>query len=136
VPMMNEQAGAITYCISPPVGNEELNMLFAAAWSGHTWRNFAPILAHSLAYVCAWQGNSLVGFVNLATDGGIHAFLLDTTVHPAQGRRGVGRRLVALATEEARRRGIQWLHVDYEAQLEPFYRACGFQVTAAGLLAL
>ena len=126
----------IVYRISPPVGNAELNALFAAAWPDHAARDFAPVLAHSLAYVCAWRGDALVGFVNVASDGGIHAFLLDTTVHPEQGRRGIGLRLVALATEEARRRGMEWLHVDYEPHLEPFYRACGFGPTAAGLIKL
>jgi GNAT superfamily N-acetyltransferase len=125
-----------TYRISPIVSNAELNALFAAAWEDHTPRDFAPILAHSLAYVCAYAGDDLAGFVNLAWDGGIHAFLLDTTVHPAQQRQGIGRHLVALAAEEARRRGMEWLHVDYEPHLEPFYRACGFQATAAGVIRL
>lgn len=132
--MIPSNAAAVTYRISPPVGNDELNALFAAAWPAHAWRDFAPILAHSLAYVCAYQSDTLVGFVNLAWDGGIHAFLLDTTVQPAQGRQGIGRRLVEIAAAEARRRGIEWVHVDYEPALDPFYRACGFQPTAAGLL--
>ena len=126
----------IIYLISPPVSNAELNALFAAAWPQHVARDFAPVLAHSLAYVCAYQGATLVGFVNVAWDGGIHAFLLDTTVHPAQGRRGIGRRLVEIAAAEARVRRMEWLHVDYEPHLEPFYRACGFEPTAAGLIGL
>ena len=134
---MNEpRTREIVYRISPPVGNAEINALFAAAWPHHAARDFMPVLAHSLAYVCAYQGDALVGFVNVASDGGVHAFLLDTTVHPEQGRQGVGRRLVALAAEEARRRGLEWLHVDYEPHLEPFYRACGFGPTAAGLMGL
>lgn len=137
---MNEQhsqaAEEVTYLISPPVGNDELNTLFAAAWFGHTLRDFTPILAHSLAYVCAYQGEVLVGFVNLAWDGGIHAFLLDTTVHPTQQQQGIGRRLVALAAEEARRCGMEWLHVDYEPHLDSFYRGCGFMPTAAGVMKL
>lgn len=126
-------APAVTYGISPPVGNDEMNALFAAAWEGHRARDFAPVLRHSLAYVCAYAGGDLVGFVNLAWDGGVHAFLLDPTVHPSLGRQGIGRQLVALAADEARRRGMEWLHVDYEPHLEPFYRACGFQPTLAGL---
>lgn len=133
---MTQSAPAASYQVSPPVGNDELNALFAAAWESHAPRDFTPILQHSLAYVCAYAGGELVGFVNLAWDGGIHAFLLDTTVHPAQGRQGIGRQLVALAAAEARRRGMEWLHVDYEPHLEPFYRACGFAPTSAGLIRL
>ena len=28
----------------------------------------------------------------------------------------------------------EWLHVDYEPQLAPFYEPCGFRPTAAGLM--
>lgn len=106
------------------------------AWDGHTSTDWAPILGRSLAYVCAWSGAALVGFVNLAWDGGIHAFVLDTTVHPAFQRRGIGAELVRHAAGVARERGIHWLHVDYEPHLEGFYRGCGFTPTLAGLLRL
>ncbi|MFD0403300.1 hypothetical protein ACFVHI_35085 [Kitasatospora sp. NPDC127121] len=40
------------------------------------------------------------------------------------------------AADEARARGAQWLHVDYEPHLESFYGQCGFRPTAAGLMRL
>jgi GNAT superfamily N-acetyltransferase len=126
----------LTLRISPPVSGALLNDLFAAAWPGHRECDFAPVLTRSLAYICAYSGERLAGFVNLAWDGGIHAFILDTTVHPALQRRGVGTALVRAAAAAARERGIVWLHVDYEPHLEPFYRACGFVPTLAGLLRL
>ena len=52
-----------------------------------------------------------MGFVNVAWDGGIHAFMLDTTVHPAYQRQGIGRHLVELAAAEARRRRMEWLQL-------------------------
>ncbi|MFC9861249.1 MULTISPECIES: GNAT family N-acetyltransferase [unclassified Streptomyces] len=78
----------------------------------------------------------LVGYVNVVGDGGVHAFVLDTTVHPDEQRRGLGRRLVTTAAEQARARGARWLHVDYEPALAGFYAGCGFRPTAAGLMAL
>ena len=126
----------MTYVVSPPLSNDDLNTLFAAAWPKHVRRDFQPVLAASLAYTCAYAGDTLVGFVNLAWDGGIHAFLLDTTVHPAWQRRGIGRQLVLHAVDLARARGMHWLHVDYEPQLDGFYHSCGFQPTLAGLIRL
>ncbi len=126
----------ITYHRNPTVTHAAMNTLFAAAWEGHTETDFTPILNRSLAYIGAYSGMVLVGFVNVAWDGGIHAFLLDTTVHPAYQRRGVGLRLVQEATAAAKEHGIHWLHVDYEPHLDTFYRACGFQPTQAGLLRL
>jgi GNAT superfamily N-acetyltransferase len=52
-------------------------------------------------------------------------------------RRGIGAKLVALAVEEARAAGCEWLHVDFEDHLQPFYfRRCRFTGTNAGLIPL
>jgi GNAT superfamily N-acetyltransferase len=126
----------ITYDISPCVSNDALNALFSAAWPHHTPRDVTSALARSLLYVCARVGERTIGFVNVAWDGGIHAFVLDTTVHPEFQRRGIGRELVTRAAAAARGRGIEWLHVDFEPHLREFYAGCGFFHTEAGLMRL
>lgn len=87
----------------------------------------------SCLYLCV-LGRGLVGFVNVAWDGGVHGFILDTTVHPRLRRRGIGRGLVLRAVAEARRRNVEWLHVGFELHLRNFYDLCGFRTTEAGLL--
>jgi hypothetical protein len=57
-------------------------------------------------------------------------------VHPNVRRRGVGRRLVKLAVEVARERGVEWVHVDFDGHLREFYYECGFRRSEAGLLHL
>lgn len=126
----------ISYRVSQFVGSEQLNELLTASWDGYVERDFGRILRRSLLYVCAYRAERLVGFVNVAWDGGVHAFILDTTVHPDFRHRGIGRHLVVRASEEARGRGAEWLHVDFEPNLEKFYRGCGFRPTQAGLLNL
>ena len=133
---MTDIDNTITYRISPAITNDVLSALFAAAWPDYVWSDFEPVLGRSLAYVCAYRHDRLIAFVNLAWDGGIHAFLLDTTVHPEFQRQRIGRELVARAAQAARERGIVWLHVDYEPHLESFYRGCGFRHTEAGLMRL
>ena len=77
----------------------------------------------------------LVGFVNVAWDGGVHAFLLDTMVAASERRQGHATALVAEAVRRASATGCQWLHVDFEPHLQDFYLdACGFKATAAGLI--
>ena len=115
---------------------DELNTLFHAAWPGHRDTDFGPVLARSLLRVTARRAGRLVGYVNVVGDGGVHAFLLDTTVHPEERRRGLGVTLVRAAAEAARERGADWLHVDYEPHLTAFHERCGFRPTAAGLMAL
>jgi GNAT superfamily N-acetyltransferase len=120
--------------------NTELNRLHAEAfehpvfdddWAGQVGR-------HSLGWVCARDdAGDLVGFVNVAWDGGVHAFVLDTIVSPAAGRRGIGTALVKRAEEKAREAGCDWLHVDFDDHLRAFYfDACGFEPTNAGLIQL
>jgi GNAT superfamily N-acetyltransferase len=109
--------------------------LFDAAWPDSAGPRGAE-LEHSLCWVSAHVGERLVGFVNVAWDGGVHAFLLDATVHPEFQRRGIGVSLVRCAADEASELGAEWLHVDYEPRHAEFYRRCGFQPTAAGLLNL
>ena len=125
------------YRDNPALENRQLNDLFAASWVGHEERDFRPVLERGLAYVAVFEADRLIGFVNVASDGAQHAFLLDVTVHPDFQGRGIGTQLVRRAVDLARRAGAAWLHVDFEEQLSRFYLdSCGFRTTAAGLMRL
>jgi GNAT superfamily N-acetyltransferase len=119
--------------------NDDVNALHAEGF-GHRilpddW--WTQVSNHSLGWVCARDGAELVGFVNVAWDGAAHAFILDTLVTVRARRQGVGTGLVALAVEHARATGCEWLHVDFDDDLGPFYfDSCGFRSTKAGLIAL
>ncbi len=127
---------AITLHRNRPINNDELNALRDAAWAHVGDQDWQPILRRSLGWVCAIDGERLVGFVNVAWDGGVHAFVLDTTVHPDHQQRGIGRSLVREATALSREAGAEWLHVDYDDELDSFYRGCGFRPAPAGLIDL
>jgi ribosomal protein S18 acetylase RimI-like enzyme len=121
------------------VGNNALNRLHAAGFDHpiyeDDWRT--QLAEHSLGWVCAYVGQELVGFVNVAWDGAFHAFILDTVVAMEHRRQGIGRELVAIAAAEARRTGCEWLHVDFDPEYRAFYfDGCGFDPTDAGLIAL
>ena len=120
----------------PFPSNEELNALWLEAWGGSGQRNFGPILSRSLAHLGAYDGERLVGFVNVATDGDLHAFILDTCVIPCLRKRGIATKLVREATVVAEKRGALWLHVDFEPHLSSLYRNCGFRPSEAGLIRL
>ena len=106
---------------------------------GHAVRGWwDQIRPHSLGWVVARAASGLVvGFVNVAWDGGDHAFLLDPKTRGDHQRRGIGTELVRLAAAHAHQVGCEWLHVDFEPDLTPFYfDACGFRPTEAGLIHL
>ena len=124
-------------CVPDPLPPQAaLDALFTNAWGAASPGYVTRVLGRSLAHAGAYDGERLVGFVNVAWDGGAHAFLLDTCVATTHRRRGIASELVRVATELARARGAVWLHVDFEPHLEAFYRACGFRPTLAGLIAL
>lgn len=126
----------VEYRLNPPLTNAELDALYTAAWPRHQPYDFRPELRHGLAHAAAYEGDRLVGFVRLAWDGGVHAFLLEPTVHPDYRRRGIGKELVARVVAVAHDRGLEWVHVDHAPELAPFYAACGFRATDAGLIKL
>ncbi|MBK8085630.1 MAG: GNAT family N-acetyltransferase [Devosia sp.] len=126
----------IVYRLDPFPTDAELARIWRAAW-GQPWTGgLHAVLPRSIVHACAYDGDLLVGFVNVAWDGGKHAFLLDPTVDVTYQRRGIGRELIRRATDAARERGAEWLHVDHEPQLGAFYRRCGFRPTHAGLIDL
>ena len=99
------------------------------------WDQIRPF---SLGWVTARLSNGeAVGFVNVAWDGGDHAFLLDTKTRRDLHRRGIGTELVRVATPNVKDAGCEWLHVDYGDELIAFYEgSCRFTLTRAGLLHL
>jgi ribosomal protein S18 acetylase RimI-like enzyme len=99
------------------------------------WDTIRP---HSFGWVTARAADDVVvGFVNVVTDGGDHAFLIDTKTRGTHQRRGIATRVVAFAAEHAREAGCEWLHVDFDDELRAFYLdACRFEPTAAGLIHL
>lgn len=125
-----------SYFVSAKLSDEDLNGLNEACWPGGTPQEYGQVLSHSLLFVSAHRGELLIGFVNMAWDGGEHAFLLDTLVHPDFRHCGIGTELVKKAVAETRDRGLKWVHVDFEPHLKKFYADCGFFDTEAGLVRL
>jgi GNAT superfamily N-acetyltransferase len=135
-------SGAASYVWRGAFSNTEVNGLHAQAFETKVysdedwdWRRLTD--RHSLGWVTARVDEMLVGFVNIAWDGYVHAWLQDLMVEVAARKKGVGQRLVAEGAEGARSAGCEWLHVDFEPALERFYvKKCGFRPTTAGLMQL
>lgn len=120
--------------------SDEVERLHAESFGrepSYEWDWFGQCCQHSLGWVCARVDGELVGWVNVAWDGGVHAFLIDTIVTGRLRRGGIATKLVHHATEHSRAEGCEWLHVDFDSHLQGFYgESCGFTRTDAGVIAL
>jgi GNAT superfamily N-acetyltransferase len=130
----------ITYVSRFPVDDAVVGALHARAFGSGAveavpWAH--RLSRHAVTWIGAFDGDDLVGFVQVCWDGGVHAFLLDTAVDPARQHHGIGTGLVGAAIADATAAGCEWLHVDFEAGLTRFYLdGCGFRPTAAGVVRL
>ena len=83
LPVGDDRAVDLGYQLRGEIIDEEL-LLLTRSHGGRPsvgwWDGIRP---YSLGWICARQGDgSLIGFVNVAWDGGDHAFLLDPKVPP------------------------------------------------------
>ncbi len=125
-----------TFLTSPRIADSELNKLFSSAWDTHTDTDFSYLDTNSLGYICVYDADLLIGFINVAWNGDRHAFILDTTVRKEYQKQGLGKKLVQRALALAKSNKVEWVHVDFEPQYEHFYRSCGFTACPAGLINL
>ena len=132
----------VRYGWREPISSVEVNRLHADSFdhpplSSEEWDWAVLVERHALGWVTARAGTDLVGFVDVLWDGAVHAWLQDVMVAHHARHEGIGSTMVSMAGDGAREAGCEWLHVDFDDELEPFYLdACGFRPTRAGLMRL
>lgn len=136
---MASAAVSINYEWRGAFSNAEVNELHADAFEHRLFDDdwHALLADHSLGWVTARRDGGLVGFVYVVWDGQIHAWLQDVIVSSLSRHQGIGSQLIAVARRAAADAGCEWLHVDFDDDLAPFYfEAGGFSPTSAGLINL
>jgi len=131
--------GDIEYIWRGDFANDEVNALHADAFEHRPFEDDWRILTanHSLGWVTARDGTRLVGFVNVVWDGLVHTWIQDVIVASMSRRQGIGVSVIEVARAEAASAGCEWLHVDFDDHLRPFYfDAAGFKPTNGGLIDL
>lgn len=96
-----------------------------AAWSQVDRAAWAAKRASRPTWV-AWRNGQAAGFSDLEPDG--HLDML--YVHPAHRRRGVARRLIAVAEARALALGLEALHTEASLTARAAFEAAGFRVVA------
>ncbi|WP_338122410.1 aminoglycoside adenylyltransferase family protein [Streptomyces clavuligerus] len=118
-PWTTEVTGGSIRCVwRDPIGDEEMGDLVRSHGGDPVAGWWDRVKGQSLGWVGARDASGLLlGFVNVAWDGGDHAFLLDPKTRGSHQRRGIGTAVVVLAAARARAAGCTWLHVDFRPEL-------------------
>jgi len=86
----------------------------------------ACMLANSQFVVSAYDGNHLVGFGRIVTDGILHAMIYDMIVHPGYRGLGIGTRILQLLVQWCRNSHIRDIQLFCASGKRPFYEKAGF----------
>jgi GNAT superfamily N-acetyltransferase len=109
------------------------NLREAVGWDRRE-EQIRRILGRTYFHAGCFHDDSLIGYVDVFSDGVEDAFLRDLMVHPDFQRRGVGLHLVAMARDRVKRDGIKMLNTLFDPRLAGFYRKSGFHIMCGGLI--
>ena len=105
----------------------DLQELFLSVeWSsGHFPEKLAVAMQNSGSVYSAWDGEELVGLINVLDDGVMTAYVHYLLVNPAFQGRGIGKELVRLV-KEIYRDYLRIVLIAYDKEVD-FYKNCGFE---------
>jgi GNAT superfamily N-acetyltransferase len=88
-------------------------------------------LQHSWYAVSAYDGDHLVGFGRVLSDGVLYAVLCDLIVVPSHQTRGIGSEILARLVEQCTSAGIRTIQLFSAAGKTAFYGQRGFEARPA-----
>jgi spermidine synthase len=86
------------------------------------------LIASSYLFVCAYDGEELIGMGRSLSDGISDAYIQDVTVLKDYRRRGIGGAIVRTLVENLYSRGIRWIGLIGEPGTQHFYEELDFRV--------
>lgn len=84
-------------------------------------------LKGSYICICAYDGNELVGFGRVNSDGVVYAGIFDVIVRQTHQHRGIGKLIVKKLIEHCQTNGIRSIHLFSASGKREFYEKLGFE---------
>lgn len=88
--------------------------------------DLAYSLANSYYSVCAYEGDILIGFGRIVSDGILHAMIYEMIIEPNYQRMGVGTKILNMLVEKCRKDNIRDIQLFCAYGKKPFYIKYGF----------
>jgi len=123
----------LEYKINPDVPPEGIAALRrAVGWGSMEAELKDPAMRDYLRVAC-YDGEELVGFLAVVSNGVTDAYIQDVMVHPSRQGKGIGTALMDRAIERLKADRIYMISVIYgEEELRPFYEKFGFYTMLCG----
>ncbi|MGI2328615.1 GNAT family N-acetyltransferase [Planococcus sp. YIM B11945] len=93
-------------------------------------------ISHSYFMVCAYEGENLVGYGRVISDGVYQTFIGDMIIHPDFQQKGIGSRILTELIEKCQKDGMKWIQLTSAKGKMGFYQKFGFEARpddAAGM---
>jgi GNAT superfamily N-acetyltransferase len=124
----------ITYQSTLPDKHQYVRLFATTGWNASYQMNADRLLTairQSWYYVCAYDGDTLIGFGRLISDGIMHALIVDLIVAPAYQGRGIGREILRRLVERCDAHGIHDVQLFCARGKQSFYEKMQFEARPA-----
>ncbi len=91
-------------------------------------------LNQSYFYICCYDENKLVGFLDVLSNGVTDAYFQDVMVNPDYQGKGIGTALMIQAIQKLKEDNIYMISVIFDESLLNFYKKFGFYTMLSGQL--
>lgn len=121
---------AVYYCRGRQISADDLRELFASVgWLSAQYADrLVKAFRNAGTVISAWQGNRLVGLIEVLDDGELTAYVHYLLVHPQFQHRGIATHMLE-AVKQIYREYLYLVLVSEKAGTIPFYEKHGFSVT-------
>jgi len=122
----------VRYEISCPVEPKQIaNLRNSVGWNGLIDLH-KKSLKNSYFYICCFDDNELIGFLDVVSNGITDSYIQDVMVNPDYQGQGIGTRLMEMAIQKLKDDKVYAISVLFDEKLTEFYKKFGFHIMMAG----
>lgn len=124
----------LRYLVNPEVDAGELSVLRKAVGWDERKHKLEKIVGYTYLSVACYDGQRLVGYVDVLSDGVDDALIRGLIVDPKYQKQGIALELLNIVTATIKKDRIKTVNVLFEPELESLYSKAGFRIVCGGLI--
>jgi len=124
----------LQYVVNSRVTAEEVAALRSAVGWEPRKEKLKKIFSFTYMTAACFDGDHLVGFVDVISDGVDDALVRNLIVHPSHQRRGIALNLLKKVIEKTRQDQVKTINVLFEPELIELYHKAGFSIIQGGII--